>query len=114
MTSSLLYQEQDINLLSVASLVALINVPFGYWRGNEQKLSKRWFLAIHSSVPFVIAIRLLSGLGWQFITFPVMISTFFGGQYAGSWFHQMRKSRSESQVSSCLVMDLVGQRHIRR
>jgi len=103
-----------MNLLSVASLVFLLNLPFGYWRGNEQKLSKRWFLAIHAPVPFVIALRVFSGLGWQFITFPIMIAAFFGGQYAGSRFHSMRKSRPEYQVSSCLVWDLVGPRQIRR
>ena len=99
-----------MDLLTVASLVALLNLPFGYWRGNEQKLSKRWFLTIHVPVPFVIALRVFSGLGWHFITFPVMIGAFFGGQFAGSKLHSLRKSRPEAQVSSCLVMDLVGPR----
>jgi len=103
-----------MNLLSVASLVALMKVPFGYWRGNEKKLSKRWFLSIHASVPFVIALRVFSGLGWHFITFPVMIGAFFSGQIGGSRFHSMRKSRPGSHVSSCLVMDLVGPRQMRR
>ena len=102
-----------MNLVSVASLVALLNLPFGYWRGNEQKLSKRWFLAIHMPVPFVIALRVFSGLGWHFITFPIMIGAFFGGQFAGSKLLHLRKSRPEAHVSSCLVMDLVGHRQAR-
>ncbi len=101
-----------MSMLSVATLVFLLNLPFGYFRANEEKLSKRWFLAIHLPVPFVIALRILSGLGWQFITFPVMIGAFFGGQLAGGWFLQFRKQHAAARVSSCMVWDLVapGQR----
>ena len=97
-----------MNLWSVASLVFLLNLPFGYWRANEPKLSKGWFLAIHLPVPFVIALRIFSGLGWHFITFPVMIGAFFGGQFAGSGIHRLRRDHSASRVTSCLVWDLVG------
>ncbi len=101
-----------MHILSVATLVFLLNLPFGYWRANEQKLSRRWFLAIHLPVPFVIALRVFSGLGWQFITFPILIGAFFAGQFAGGWFLQFRKGHAAARVSSCLVWDLVapGQR----
>jgi hypothetical protein len=107
------YQGNEItmNILSVAAIVLVLNLPFGYWRANEPKLSKRWFVAIHAPVPFVIAIRVLSGLGWHFITFPVMIGAFFGGQFLGGKLQLMRKNRPGSHVSACLVMDLVGHRH---
>ena len=36
-----------------------------------------------STVPMLISFRVLSGLGWQFITFPVLIGAFFLGQFAG-------------------------------
>lgn len=97
-----------MNILTVASLVFILNLPFGYWRANERKFSTRWFLSVHAPVPFVIALRLLSGLGWQFITFPVLISAFFGGQFVGGKLHLLLKNRPGSQVSSCLVLDLMG------
>ena len=97
-----------MNILSVALIVFILNLPFGYWRANEKKLSPRWFLAIHAPVPLVIAIRVLSGLGWQFITFPIMIGAFFGGQFAGGKLHRLRSHRSGAQVSSCLVLDLLN------
>jgi len=97
-----------MNILSVAFIVFILNLPFGYWRANEKKLSPRWFLSIHAPVPLVIAIRVLSGLGWQFITFPVMIGAFFGGQFAGSRLHRMLSNRSGARVSSCLVRDLLN------
>jgi hypothetical protein len=97
-----------MTILSVALIVFILNLPFGYWRANVKKFSFAWFLSIHAPVPLVIAIRVLSGLGWQFITFPIMISAFFGGQFVGSWLHRVRSLRSDVRVSSCLVWDLLN------
>jgi hypothetical protein len=97
-----------MNILSVAFIVFLLNLPFGYWRANVKKFSLSWFLSIHAPVPLVIAIRVLSGLGWQFITFPIMVGAFFGGQFAGGRLHRMRSNRSGARVSSCLVWDLLS------
>jgi hypothetical protein len=73
-----------MTLLVVALAVFLLNLPFGYWRAGAKKFSWQWICAIHLPVPLVIAIRIFSGLGWQFITFPVLIIAFFAGQFAGS------------------------------
>ncbi len=70
-------------LVLVAFAVFLINLPFGYWRANSEKFSKQWFLAIHIPVPFVILLRIFSDIGWHFITFPVLIFSFFLGQFLG-------------------------------
>lgn len=70
-------------LLAVAAVVTGLNVPFGFWRASVPKFSPRWILAVHLPVPFVIALRLLSGLGWQLVTFPVLIGAFFAGQFMG-------------------------------
>jgi hypothetical protein len=99
-----------MRIVSVASIVFALNLPFGYWRANVRKFSRPWFLSVHLPVPLVIALRVFSGLGWQLITFPVMIGAFFLGQVAGSGIHVVRSSRSGSQVSSCLVQDLMGRR----
>ena len=97
-----------MNLATVASVACIINLPFGYWRANEKKLSPRWFLAIHLPVPFIIALRLFSGLGWQLLSFPVMIGAYFGGQFAGGKLHNLRKNKKGIPVSSCLVRDLMA------
>lgn len=102
-----------MNILSVASLVFVLNLPFGYWRANVRKFSRPWFLSVHAPVPLVIALRVFSGLGWQWITFPIMIGAFFFGQIAGSGLHSLRSSRSGSPVSSCLVLDLMGNKRKR-
>ena len=79
-----------MNLWTVAGIVFALNIPFGFWRASVPKFSRQWILAVHLPVPFVIALRIFSGLGWAFITFPVLIGAFFlgqliGGKIAGFW-----------------------------
>jgi hypothetical protein len=96
-----------MDIVSVAIGIVVLNLPFGYWRANEKKFSRGWFLSVHAPVPFIIAIRLLSGLGWQFITFPVFIGAFFFGQFLGGMLHDWRRSSEKSPVTACLVWDMV-------
>jgi len=72
-------------MLWIASLlVFLINLPFGYWRSRVRRFSLQWILAVHAPVPLVIACRIFLGLGWHLVTFPVLIGSFFAGQFAGA------------------------------
>jgi hypothetical protein len=72
-----------VNLWTVAATVLALNLPFGYWRAGAPKFTRAWFLAVHIPVPLVIALRVASGLGWRFSTFPVMVGAFFAGQLVG-------------------------------
>jgi hypothetical protein len=71
------------NLWIIAIAVFLLNLPFGFWRARTKKFSASWFLAVHVPVPGVVALRIFSGLGWRFTTFPVLIGAFFAGQFLG-------------------------------
>jgi hypothetical protein len=70
-------------LLIAGCFVFFINLPFGYWRSRVRKFSGQWVLAIHLPVPLVVACRLFLGLGWHFITFPILVGAFFVGQFIG-------------------------------
>ncbi len=70
-------------LATVAVAVLILNIPFGYWREGCRKFSPTWFVAVHAPIPFVVALRISSGLGWQLLTFPVVIAAYFTGQYLG-------------------------------
>jgi hypothetical protein len=72
-----------MSLWIIAAIVFLINLPFGYWRDMVKRFSLQWILAVHLPVPMVVGLRIFSGLGWQFITFPVLIGAFFLGQFCG-------------------------------
>jgi len=83
-----------MTLLMVALAVFVLNLPFGYWRAGTRKFSWQWICAIHLPVLFVIALRFFSGLGWQFITFPVLILAFFTGQFAGSLIRRLLRAEA--------------------
>lgn len=72
-----------ITLCVVAALVLAVNLPFGFWRAGVPKFTLPWILAVHAPVPIVVGLRMVSGLGWQFVTFPVLVSAFFTGQLVG-------------------------------
>jgi hypothetical protein len=79
-----------MKLVVIAAVVLLLNLPFGYWRAGAKRFSLQWFLAVHVPVPLVIGLRLVSGIGWQLATFPVVIGAFFGGQFLGGFLHSSR------------------------
>lgn len=78
----------------VALAVLVLNLPFGYWRAGTRKFTLPWLLAVHTPVPLVVGLRILSGLGWQLSTVPVLVGAFFVGQLLGGWLRQWWKGRS--------------------
>jgi hypothetical protein len=70
-------------LAMVALAVLLLNLPFGFWRAGLKPRSPAWLAAIHIPIPFVLALRLLSGLGYRLVTIPVIAAAYFAGQYLG-------------------------------
>lgn len=95
-----------LKLLLIGLIVLIINIPFGYWRANVKRFSLQWFIAIHIPVLFVIALRLVSHLGFMWYTYVVLVTAFFLGQQAGSLIIR-RIRRVYENVSSCMVMDLL-------
>jgi hypothetical protein len=96
-----------MKLAVIALFVFLLNVPFGYWRANVRKFSLQWILAIHAPIPFVIAMRILSGLGFHWVTYPVMLAAYFAGQFSGARIYKAWSRVQAAQMSSCLFMDFL-------
>jgi hypothetical protein len=64
-------------------LVALaMNVPLGAWRRRQQRFSPAWFLAIHASIPFLVAFRFVFSLPVWVIPPEVMLAV--AGQIVGA------------------------------
>ena len=95
-----------MRLVTISFFVLFLNLPFGYWRENTEKLSLQWILAVHLPVPVVIAMRIYSGLGWRFVTFPALIGAFFAGQYLGGRLRTPMAAARRVAPSSCLIRDL--------
>ncbi len=77
------YNLRPMKLLAIALTVFLLNLPFGAWRGTTRKLSVPWFLAVHLPIPLVVLLRLKSGLGFHWSTYPALVGAYFLGQFGG-------------------------------
>ncbi|MBK7499427.1 MAG: hypothetical protein IPI19_10035 [Ignavibacteriales bacterium] len=98
-----------MNLILVTIFVFLLNLPFGYWRANVKKYGVQWAMAIHIPVPFIIAARIFSDIGFELYTYPILVGAFFLGQLLGKFLYTRRKKLGQSPLTSCLVMDIVRQ-----
>jgi hypothetical protein len=65
-------------------LIALVNLPFGFWRGGLRKFTPAWLVAVHAPVPLVVALRIGFGIRWGTATLPILLLAYFMGQYVGA------------------------------
>jgi hypothetical protein len=72
-----------MGLWTIALLVFLLNLPFGYWRASVRKSSWPWALAVLLPAAVVIALRIYSGLGFGLRYLLVAVGAFFLGQFVG-------------------------------
>jgi hypothetical protein len=96
-----------MKLITVVISIFILNIPFGYWRRHVRRRSFQWFLAIHTPVPFVVAIRFAVGIEWRLHTAPFLLGSFFLGQFIGGRIYQWLKINKNIAVSSCLFCDIV-------
>jgi hypothetical protein len=80
-------------LWCTAGIVLLLNIPFGAWRVRSRRFSAQWFAAVHLPVPFVIALRVGTGLGFTLGAIPVMVGACVAGQYLGGCLAQPAAGR---------------------
>ncbi len=77
-------------VLILIAAAFIMNLPLGYLRQGVRKMSFKWFLYIHLSIPFIILIRL--GLGISYWYIPFSIGSAVAGQLVGG---RMRKPNGE-------------------
>ena len=91
---------ESVKLAIISALVFLLNLPFGLWRSRVKKFSWRWIVAVHAPVPAVAALRLASGLGFEPISYPLLVCAYFTGQLCGGRVGGYLKRRSASLPES--------------
>ena len=70
------------------------NAALGVWRSGLRKFSPAWFVAIHASIPLLVAMRLsLVPTTW---VIPPEIGLAFVGQFAGARFLSLRRQPARS------------------
>jgi hypothetical protein len=80
----------------VAVFTFLLNLPFGWWRAGLRKFSPAWFVAIHAPVPLIVGLRFALGLPFRWITLPLFVAAYFGGQFTGARLRLRRDARHTS------------------
>ena len=79
-----------LNLAGLLLFAFLINLPLGFMRETSPKYSLRWFVYIHLSIPFIIALRLREGFGWRIIPLTIACAVF--GQILGGRIRRRNKT----------------------
>jgi len=82
--SALNYTIMILAALIIAAF--LLNLPFGYFRGNTKKFSFQWFLYIHLPIPFIFVLRTLAGFTVKIV--PLMIVGAVAGQIIGARYYK--------------------------
>ena len=77
-------------LAGITILTLVINLPFGYFRGNARKFSAKWFLYIHLPIPAIFIIRTFAGLGLK--TIPIILIGAIIGQIVGGRLYMARQN----------------------
>ena len=80
-------------ILLVSVLCFLVNIPLGVWREHTKKFSWQWILAIHASIPLIIALRI--GLKLHPLAIPINIAAAVLGQLVGA-----RQEKKKRQAAS--------------
>ena len=70
-----------MSLTQLLVVVFLFNLPFGYKRSQAVTYSTQWLLYVHIPVPFVIALRIFYGFGWNVV--PLLVLADIAGQLVG-------------------------------
>ena len=68
-------------VIILVGFALFMNVPLGYVRQGVRKFSFMWFLYIHLSIPFIIALRMGMGISYWYI--PFSLGSAVAGQIAG-------------------------------
>ena len=67
--------------LLIIAFAFAANLPLGWWRTGCEKFTLPWWLLIHASVPFIIALRVWMDTPLIFTPFVVLSAV--SGQFVG-------------------------------
>lgn len=87
-----------LKIALVSLLCFLVNIPLGAWRERCKKFSWQWILAIHASIPLIIALRI--GLKLHPVAIPINIAFAILGQALGAAPEKKRRKTLSSSAAS--------------
>ena len=79
--------------VAAAALSFIANTQLGLRRAASPRFSAAWFVWVHLSVPFIIALRIYLGLRPLALVIPALIACAVAGQMVGGRVHARRAAR---------------------
>lgn len=86
-----------LKILLVSILCFLVNIPLGAWRERTKKFSLQWIVAIHASIPLIIALRI--GLHLHLVAIPINIAAAILGQVVGARSEKKKRKAASPSAS---------------
>lgn len=80
---------QALHLTNLLCFAFFANLPLGYLRESSRKFSLRWFIYIHVSIPFILAMRISYDFGWEAV--PFTLACALAGQMLGGSIKRRRR-----------------------
>lgn len=81
-----------MNIVIVSVVALVVNILLGMIRARYKKMTIRWWLMIHASIPLIIPLRIMLDTPTVFI--PLFIVLAFIGQMIGTRYIMKKKNRS--------------------
>ena len=80
---------QTVHMTNLLCFAFFAKLPLGYLRESTRKFSLRWFVYIHISIPFILAMRISYEFGWEAVPFTLACAV--AGQLLGGNIKRWRK-----------------------
>lgn len=90
-------QALHVKLAAVGAIASLVNIPCGMWREHTKKFSFEWFLAVHTSIPFIAMLR--KAVIMPKIAIVCTIAAAIAGQALGAQMERERLKELEEEAN---------------
>lgn len=84
-----------INIIILSIIALVLNIIFGIYRARFPKMTIRWWLMIHASIPIIIPLRIW--LNTPKIVIPLFIGLAITGQILGNKIAKSKKADNEEE-----------------
>ncbi len=87
--------QEQLSVIGLIIMAFIISIPCGYLRENYKKYSFMWFLLIHIPIPFIVLLRIETGISWHII--PLTLAGSIAGQIVGGIMNRRRKRSGKEE-----------------
>lgn len=80
-----------MNVLIIALVSFVVNIPLGWLRSNHKRFTIYWWLLVHASIPLVLSLRILLDTPTVYVT--LFIPAAISGQLLGGLLWMLKRGK---------------------